>query len=188
MSSTIEVKKFLSKQECETIIDFSLNYLKLEDGEIYDHKGNSILNENIRKSKVAFHEFNVNFKWLVDRITDLISNKNLIKGHDIKVHDILQFTQYQVGEHYDWHTDTDKNESASDRAYSIVIQLSDEYEGGLLEYNENGIKSFNSELGSIFIFPSHYPHRVTKISKGIRYSLVGWFSLKKDSAYQKTIF
>ena len=30
--------------------------------------------------------------------------------------------------------------------------------------------------GTIIIFPSMLPHRVTPVTKGVRYSLVQWFS------------
>jgi PKHD-type hydroxylase len=188
MNSVVEIKEFLTKDECHSIIKFSLENLQMESAEIFDKKGNTTLNEKIRKSKVAFHEFNKNFEWLTDRLNKLINTNILVKGHSINVNDILQFTKYEVGEHYEWHTDTDKNETASDRAYSIVIQLSDNYLGGDLEYHENDVKSFNKGVGNLFIFPSHYPHRVTKIEDGIRYSLVGWFSLSKDLEYKKSIF
>ena len=63
-----------------------------------------------------------------------------------------------------------------DRKLSISIQLTDpsEYEGGDFEFqNIENPCNFRTQ-GSVLVFASHQVHRVTKISKGKRNSLVGW--------------
>ena len=59
--------------------------------------------------------------------------------------------------------------------------LYDDYVGGEFQYSDyteekvthNIIPS--KKMGTIFIFPSFKEHRITSITKGIRYSLVTWF-------------
>ena len=59
------------------------------------------------------------------------------------------------------------------------INLNDSYEGGDLVFcdqNKNEIKRFNLGKGSIVFFPGNfmYPHAITPITKGTRYSIVAW--------------
>lgn len=113
----------------------------------------------------------------------------------------VQFTYYNEGDFYTWHNDAglstchkpesvgncDFKNTADDFIYkncesirklSLVLQLSDpdEYEGGNLQImNEYG-KSYIAprERGTIIIFDSRSQHRVHKIKKGLRKSLVAW--------------
>lgn len=57
---------------------------------------------------------------------------------------------------------------------SIVGALNDEYEGG--EFIMWGDKKLELPAGSLMIFPSNflYPHQITPITKGTRYSFVQW--------------
>lgn len=112
----------------------------------------------------------------------------------------MQFTQYGVGEFYSWHNDAGiscmyKPQAIGNRAdglasdyvnesielvrkLSFVVQLSDpdDYEGGNLQLlSENGTSYFAPRRkGSITIFDSRTQHRVLKVTKGLRKSLVGW--------------
>ena len=64
------------------------------------------------------------------------------------------------------------------RKLSVVIQLSnpEDYEGGNLQLlSEDGKKYFAPrQRGTIIIFDSRTQHRVLKVTKGRRKSLVGW--------------
>ena len=63
---------------------------------------------------------------------------------------------------------------------SVTINLNDDYEGGVLEidsedrYWKATPRATRSSLGNICVFPSDTYHRVTKVTKGTRYSLVIW--------------
>ena len=57
------------------------------------------------------------------------------------------------------------------------MQLSDpsEYEGGELKlYNGHEPITIKREKGLIVFFPSYTLHEVTPVTKGERYTLVGW--------------
>ena len=98
---------------------------------------------------------------------------------DIHIHSRqkLQYAMYEVGAHYDWHADqTIPYEDGTIRQLSFTIQLTDDYEGGVFEYNNSGsVVSVTPKLGSLYIFPSFVRHRVTPITVGCRVSLVGWY-------------
>ena len=70
--------------------------------------------------------------------------------------------------------------NSSQRKLSITIQLSDsdEYEGGDFVFTKD-IPSPDAELirkkGTIIVFPSFLYHQVMPVTKGTRYSLVGWY-------------
>ncbi len=57
---------------------------------------------------------------------------------------------------------------------SILGALNDDYEGGDLIFWES--ETIKLKAGSIMIFPSNfmYPHKVTEVTKGTRYSYVSW--------------
>lgn len=84
----------------------------------------------------------------------------------------LRIAKYEVGYHHDWHLDyTDDDESK----LAMSVPLNAEYEGGelqLLEVPE--VKQVST--GRAVFFPGYHGHRVTPITKGVRYVLLGWFT------------
>ena len=106
-----------------------------------------------------------------------------------------QFTKYNKGQYYDWHSDSwehaynkpnDRNSHGKIRKLSVTLSLSDEkdYKGGELEFdlrNKDPDKKRNTMIckeirpkGSLVVFPSFVWHRVKPVTKGARYSLVIW--------------
>jgi PKHD-type hydroxylase len=85
-----------------------------------------------------------------------------------------QFTEYPKGGFYDWHMDAD---APSLRKISMTILLSDpsEFEGGDLEFMTEGNKPPQLLQGQAIFFCSLIRHRVSKVKKGMRRSLVMWF-------------
>ena len=60
---------------------------------------------------------------------------------------------------------------------SIIIMLDEDYEGGELVYEfKDGDLSFKLRSGDVIIWPSlfMYPHRVNKVTNGVRTSIVTW--------------
>ena len=83
---------------------------------------------------------------------------------------------------YDWHLDIGGDPTSALRklSYSILLNAG-EYEGGELEFGNTDpegkfkeIQNSSEYLGQIIVFPSFLSHRVLKMTKGVRYSLVGW--------------
>ena len=90
-----------------------------------------------------------------------------------------QFTEYPKGGFYDWHMDADVNCRFEPpvRKISMTILLSpqDEFEGGDLEFMTEGNKPPQLLQGQAIFFCSLLRHRVAKVKKCIRRSLVMWF-------------
>ena len=88
----------------------------------------------------------------------------------------LQLARYTTGDFFDWHLDFGPG-GISNRKLSITVQLAEEnaYEGGDLQIMINEkFHNMPRAAGSATLFPSFMQHRVTPITKGDRYSLVGW--------------
>ena len=90
-----------------------------------------------------------------------------------------QFTEYPKGGFYDWHMDAEVNCQYEPpvRKISMTILLSpeSEFEGGDLEFMAQGNKPPQLLQGQAIFFCSLIRHRVSKVKKGVRKSLVMWF-------------
>lgn len=114
----------------------------------------------------------------------------------------LQYTVYGEGEYYGWHNDSglathyrpmaSGNRGSGDliatdfinsncemvRKLSFSLLLSDPetYEGGNLQFLDETGRSYFAprQRGTIILFDSRTQHRVLKVTKGVRKSIVGW--------------
>jgi len=93
--------------------------------------------------------------------------------------EFAQFTEYPKGGFYDWHMDAEVNCQFEPpvRKISMTILLSNpsEFEGGDLEFMTEGNKPPQLLQGQAIFFCSLIRHRVSKVKKGVRRSLVMWF-------------
>ena len=190
-TSVMNIKNFLSLEEIDSLFK-SIKTLSYTPGTI---SNSSKYDANIRNSNIKWIPHSDEFRWLYHKCIETITQHNsYVWKFDLKrAPELLQYTEYDSNDQgkYDWHVDTATNIS-SHRKISITIQLSDpsEYEGGYLqlfstaENNPNEydyslntpyyIKSVKKEIGTITIFPSFMPHRVSRVTKGVRKSLVLW--------------
>jgi|TARA_R110000824_G_scaffold107886_1_gene254586 PKHD-type hydroxylase len=160
---------FLSDQECKDIIDIGKSK-QLEKGST----GNNNINKT-RKSNVSWICPDDNFQ-LYRKLTDTITNLNKqFFGFDLYgLTEGLQFTNYKAPDgKYDSHVD--RSYGTQIRKLSIVILLSDDFEGGDFELiSGDKPDKLKMEKGKLFLFPSFVLHRVKPITKGERNSLVAW--------------
>ena len=124
--------------------------------------------------------------YIMQQIMEYVAtaNVNAEWNFDYDTPELIQFTKYNVGGHYTWHRDTNTDISktgGATRKLSVTINLNDDYEGGdmwfdnALEYDKTDPKKISKSTGGITVFPSHVWHKVDKVTKGTRYSLVFWF-------------
>lgn len=87
----------------------------------------------------------------------------------------IQHTTYNVGGHYNLHTDIDIPLNGTQRKLSLILMLSnkDEYEGGNLVLENKHVKL---NMGDMIIFHSKHVHGVKPVTAGIRKTLVMWVS------------
>ena len=109
----------------------------------------------------------------------LQANGNHFGYEGMKLTEPAQFTEYPKGGVYDWHMDAEINchHEPPVRKISMTILLSNqsEFEGGDLEFMAEGNKPPPLIQGQAIYFCSMLRHRVAKVKKGIRRSLVMWF-------------
>ena len=150
-----------------------------------------------RKSDIVW----MSDRWIYKEIQPYIHQANYNAGwnFDWDYSEACQFTEYKVGQYYDWHCDSwDKPYDRKDpnnpehgriRKLSMTCQLTDgsEYKGGELEFDfrnydphmrdESKHRVQCKEIlpkGSIIVFPSFVWNRVKPVTSGTRYSLVVW--------------
>jgi PKHD-type hydroxylase len=138
------------------------------------------LNTKLRESKIQFFPATTWVGGLCYYYVALANNQCFQYDIDFFQDHTIQFTSYEEGEFYSWHVDADKPDPEGKiRKLSFTMQLSDpsEYEGGEFQImcsSSNELLVAPKELGSITIFDSSLKHRVRKVKKGVRKSLVGW--------------
>ena len=83
--------------------------------------------------------------------------------------------KYPEGSGISYHADLDGDAGSVTVSYAI----NDDYEGGELRFWKE--LSLEKESNSVHIYPSNflYPHEVTPVTKGTRYSIVCWFGYQK---------
>ena len=90
----------------------------------------------------------------------------------------MKFLRYYPGQtmknHCDHIYDMFDGERRGIPILSIIGLLNDDYEGGELIMFED--KKIDTKKGDLMIFPSNflYPHQITPVTKGVRYSYVSW--------------
>lgn len=103
------------------------------------------------------------------------ANKNAGWNFEITSSEDIQIAKYEDGGHYSWHVDAHAPIQNIQRKLSAVLLLNDasEFEGGELEFEDTKFEGLK-KAGSIVVFPSYIKHRVTPVTKGIRYSTTCW--------------
>lgn len=100
--------------------------------------------------------------------------------------DPMYVMRYTAGDHFAWHVDNGINgPPMGSRKLSFSVQLSHpgDYDGGDLEfatyshtYNQEipGPSQVLRQRGNLIVFPSFMLHRVTPVTRGERFAIVGW--------------
>ena len=178
---------YLENNHCISVGRFDRNYCdeiikqaeskQLQEATIQDG------NQNNRKSKIS---------WLTDEklnkdINDIIldHNKKAKWNFVLKEFEPLQYTVYEVNDHYDWHIDSHSKPYPNGyiRKISFTLCLNEDYEGGEFEIsspNPKPEKHINTKfsdkftLGTVISFPSFIWHKINPVTFGTRKVLVGW--------------
>ena len=112
----------------------------------------------------------------------------------------MQYTRYGKGMFYGWHNDAglstqykpvangnraeglgqdfvnENIEMVRKLSFSLQLSHPDDYEGGNVQLLDETGKSYITprQRGTIVLFDSRTQHRVLKVTKGVRKSIVGW--------------
>jgi predicted 2-oxoglutarate/Fe(II)-dependent dioxygenase YbiX len=170
----------LSDEVCRSVLSEYANSNEWVDRTIDDN----IVDKNYRDvSGISISDNNIinkNFYVRKNIDSDIFTGaKKVLASYNEIAHCLISkdygydLLKYEVGCFYTTHVD-----AASDisRTLSCSFTLNDEYEGGEWEFF-NGEVKLKPPKGSAIVFPSNflYPHAITKVTSGTRYSIVTWF-------------
>lgn len=168
----------LSEEHCEAI------KLLFAEGNVKEAEIGNVANidKSIRSSNILPCPFDSENGIYLDRIMNkyiTMANRECF-GVNLNGFKEFQVAKYGKGDFYDYHMDSNIQDNRSQRKLSITVQLSDsiDYVGGDFEFSKDIGKLDKKKLrekGTILVFPSFLYHRVTKVTKGERFSLVGWY-------------
>lgn len=168
----------LTKEECQNVLSFwSEN--KCTEGKTGGNVDCLLTNlpSEKRQSRVQWLKYDEETSWLFEKLSQIAFNCNEARyGFQLNGFlEALQLTEYQEGDHYDWHTDHGSGDF-SVRKLSMVVQLSDpsDYKGGELQVHQT--KASERDQGTVILFPSFAAHKVHPVVSGKRYSLVAWLT------------
>jgi len=169
--------KAIPDQMCDLIIQIG----KTKQKEEATLNSDGSIDTTLRKGDVRW----VKEGWIQEILLTYLDNANKNANWNFLIEDKedIQFATYEPGAFYNWHRDSDI-EMEKYRKLSISVQLTDpaEYVGGELFIKHIwGDKELPMDIetknrGTVIIFPSCLLHKVTPVEKGLRHSLVQWFS------------
>lgn len=163
----------LSPQRCNELIKICREECAMQDGTIFSQT-DLTTNSSVRDTQIGWTH-NSEIKDIVDYYYKE-ANRNAF-SLDASYIPSVQYGEYREGSFYSWHHDINWSaDTPYDRKLSVVIQLTDpaEYEGGKFEFKHVETPENFITQGSILVFPSYLEHQVTRVSKGLRRSLVAW--------------
>ncbi len=132
-----------------------------------------------RDAETHFVENTPQTQWLFERLFNAAveANRKYWQFDITGFFQPLQLVRYRGEEkqHYAWHLDIGSGFDTG-RKISISLQLSNpaDYDGGELELSTGLIIPAPKEQGAIVLFPSYVLHRVTPVTRGERWVIVGW--------------
>ena len=176
------IKPIFTPQQCQDIINMG-HKQKSEEAKV-GHTDKAGGNYDTKKrittiSWIPFKEMPEMYH-MIDR-TMQQANGNHFGFDGMQITEYAQYTEYPKGGFYDWHVDNDVNcaHEPPVRKISMTCLLSPEnqFEGGDLELMAPG-KYAQLKQGHAIVFASFLNHRIKKVTRGMRQSLVVWFGGK----------
>ena len=176
ISSFFTTPNVLTTTECQQIINYctdkckpstlGISKTKVGNAQDFRHSVNTFLRpEDIKQLPVI--------RKLTDRIV-----KSSFECYNFSLGYIepVQYAEYTEGMFYKPHIDSGETfDYDRDISVSVFLSPKDEYEGGNLCFlYPSGWIEVDEQQGSMVLFPSMLPHKVEKVKKGKRSSLVLW--------------
>jgi PKHD-type hydroxylase len=132
----------------------------------------------VRNVAHAYHPRSEETAWLYERLDALFAEAATALGVEVgAMTEPVQLLRYEVGSHFQaWHSDAGYDKQA-ERVVSVSVELSAaaDHDGGDLEIMPVLIGHGNRlPRGGARFFRSQAMHRVTPVTRGVRYALVNW--------------
>jgi PKHD-type hydroxylase len=169
-------KDIFTEDELDLIIRIGKNLNQIDGG--VNQSGVAAL--ETRRSKIAWIKPGFETDFIFMKLTDAIKRLNdIYYKYDLTEMEDIQFSEYDESYQGMYRNHTDDGFEAYQRKLSFSLQLtnSDEYDGGDLAIYRFRLDSpFHArrDRGFLTVFNSSTIHEVTPVTRGTRYSLVGW--------------
>ncbi len=183
---------FLSKEACRHLVEYGKAHVGATQG-VFDSKKSSAqqiefeIDSATRNAQIVDHDNEItnNLAVILKRAV-----KNFIEPfYDVQIYSAepIQFLRYGEGGFYKPHCDGEALWNAggqliwkrnTERDLSAIVLLNDDFDGGLLFFQEQGI-TILPRAGTLVVFPSthHFIHAVTPVIRGEKFSLVSWMDI-----------
>lgn len=185
------IKGVLSPAACRKIVSEYKNDPLFDWSKVHNHEGDEVVNHDQRKVRELYITQPDVWLWSSERVeiarmvdaaahsaieqyqSNILEQKigtfvpKIIRDEGYKM---LHYGEgYQFKEHFDEIPDFG-------RTLTCSINLSSDYEGGKFQFF-GGTYEPDLGMGDALIFPSNFmfPHAVTEITSGERYSIISWF-------------
>lgn len=164
------IPNFLTKEE----IDYLMSDLETRPSISFvsqkDHEGNPL---------TYMHQFNgvKDITNIIGKCRDQICELYGIEKERIRAKEPhLSVVKWTEGTYLKLHVDD--LGYVTDNHLPVLIYLNNDYEGGEIKFEMHNL-SIKPNVGDFIVFPGnlHYPHEVTKVLSGTRYTLPIWFTI-----------
>lgn len=189
----VVIRQHFPKLFCKLLVD-ELDKSSAVDSGVFDSDGSAKV-DNYHRSSTAvmpIEDVRAAADTLMSTAVDLFATSTLAKRATLG--EPLQFLKYDEVRrgHFLAHTDNAYYDAqgvfrytSPHRVLTCITYINDDYEGGELIFNtvrddQGHVIKMKPKVGEMIIFPSdiRFMHEVLNVTKGRRYSIVGWYSLK----------
>ena len=171
----LEIPDAFDGAECDRIV--ALGAVANEAAPVWA-EGAYGLDAAARDVRTALQERDEATEWLFARLDSLFALAADALALPVgPLREPVQVLRYDVGSHFiRWHTDAGRDLHEG-RRISVSVELSErgDYDGGELEIVPETVgRTRTLPRGAARFFPSRALHRVTPVTRGVRWSLVAW--------------
>jgi PKHD-type hydroxylase len=164
-------------EECEKIIAHGKKQ-PIIDAKVGGGDNKEVVDDKIRITKISWIEPDPEITWAYRKLVDatLGLNQQYFNFDLTGFFEKLKFTEYYAPDGF-YKSHMDKVFNSVIRKLSVSVQLTDpkDYEGGELEvFSGPEPEVMIKSRGAVIAFPSYILHQVKPVTKGQRFSLVGW--------------
>lgn len=187
MFSAYPVKNFISKEDCEYLVNSVKNI------EFWESGGNDFWDNRVLNISTLYNIDNKSARIVTNAIDRTQVKIKELYNLDYDVYaDTLQVIRWFDGSEQMPHADDMIDagvEGFSHRLYGAIIYLNKDFLGGATYYsNTNNI--IVPEVGKLAVHPgdSEHTHGVTRVRNGIRYTIASFWTKEKERAYDYSLY
>ena len=172
-----DVAEAFEPAECDRLIALA-EAGEMEKAPVYGGGFDHVPLDRVRRTLVSLQERSESTAWLFGRLDALFAEAAAALGVEVApMAEPVQILRYGPGDHFQaWHSDAGLDRQG-DRLLSVSVELSElgDHDGGALEIVPATVGAARTlPRGGARFFFSRALHRVTPVTRGVRWALVNW--------------